>query len=145
MVVISHGSLRIPNGSKNAHAYVHLPSLDLHFKICNVSWPKQASPRGQSQRADGKPILLIGRIHNACLLSHFSHVQLFETLWTVACQAYLATGFSRQEYWNGLPFPPSRGSSQPRNPIPSPEALTLQVDSSLLEPPGKPRIHTIIV
>ena len=138
MVVISHGSLRIPNGSKNAHAYVHLLSLDLHFKICNVSWPKQASPRSQSQRADGKIILLIGRIHNACLLSDFSHVQLFETLWTVACQAYLAMGFSRQEYWNGLSFPPLRGSSQPRNPIPSPEAPTLQVDSLLLEPPGSP-------
>ena len=28
------------------------------------------------------------------------------TLWTVACQAPLSTGFSRQEYWNGLPCPP---------------------------------------
>ena len=34
-----------------------------------------------------------------------SHVQLFVTLWTVACQAPLSMGFSRQEYWNGLPFP----------------------------------------
>ena len=106
MVVISHGSLRIPNGSKNAHAYVHLLSLDLHFKICNVSWPKQGSPRSQSQRADGKTILLIGRIHNACLLSDFSHVQLFETLWTVACQPHLSMRFSRQEYWSGFPVPP---------------------------------------
>ena len=36
-----------------------------------------------------------------------SHVQFFGTLWTVAHQASLSTGFSRQEYWNGLPFPPA--------------------------------------
>ena len=35
-----------------------------------------------------------------------SHGQLFETLWTVAHQAPLAKGFSRQEYSSGLPFPP---------------------------------------
>ena len=34
-----------------------------------------------------------------------SHVQLFVTLWTVACQAALSLGFSRQEYLSGLPFP----------------------------------------
>ena len=37
------------------------------------------------------------------VLSHFSPVQLFATLWTVAHQAPLSMGFSRQEYWNGLP------------------------------------------
>ena len=37
------------------------------------------------------------------VLRHFSHVQLFATLWTVACQAPLSMGFSRQEYWSGLP------------------------------------------
>ena len=40
-----------------------------------------------------------------CMLSHFSHIQLFAILWTVACQAPLSVGFSRQEYWSGLPFP----------------------------------------
>ena len=34
-----------------------------------------------------------------------SHIQLFVTLWTVARQASLSMGFSRQEYWSGLPFP----------------------------------------
>ena len=34
-----------------------------------------------------------------------SHVQLFATPWTVACQAPLYMGFSRQEYWSKLPFP----------------------------------------
>ena len=40
------------------------------------------------------------------MLSHFSRVQLFATLWTVACQAPLSMGFSRQEYWSELPCPP---------------------------------------
>ena len=35
----------------------------------------------------------------------FSHVQLFVTPWTVACQALLSKEFSRQEYWSGLLFP----------------------------------------
>ena len=39
------------------------------------------------------------------MLSCFSRVQLFVTLWTVARQAPLPMGFSRQEYWSGLPFP----------------------------------------
>ena len=41
------------------------------------------------------------------LLAHFSHVQLFATLWTLALQAPLSMGFSRQEYWSGLPCPPT--------------------------------------
>ena len=45
-------------------------------------------------------------IVHACVWSHFSSVQLFATLWTVACQAPLSMGFSRQEYWSRLPCPP---------------------------------------
>ena len=41
-----------------------------------------------------------------CVLSRSSRVQLFESPWTVALQAPLSMGFSRQEYWSGLPFPP---------------------------------------
>ena len=41
---------------------------------------------------------------HAFVLSHLSHVQLFATLWTVACQAPLSMGFPRQEYWSGLLF-----------------------------------------
>ena len=41
-----------------------------------------------------------------CVLSHFSHVWLCATQWTVALQAPLSMGFSRQEYWSGLPCPP---------------------------------------
>ena len=42
-----------------------------------------------------------------CLPSHLSCVRLFATPWTIARQAPLSTGFSRQEYWSGLPCPPS--------------------------------------
>ena len=59
-----------------------------------------------------------------------------ETPWTVACQAPLSMGFSRQEYWSGLPFP-SPGD------LPDPgiesRSLTLQADSLLTELGGKPR------
>ena len=41
------------------------------------------------------------------VLSRFSHIQLFLTLWTVAHQALLSMRFSRQEYWSGLPCPSS--------------------------------------
>ena len=39
------------------------------------------------------------------MVSRFSHVQLVATLWTIARQASLSMGFSRQKYWSGLPFP----------------------------------------
>ena len=43
---------------------------------------------------------------HVCVLSRFSHVWLFATLWTIARQAPLSMGFCRQEYWSGLPCPP---------------------------------------
>ena len=39
------------------------------------------------------------------VLSHLSRVQLVATQQTIACQAPLSMGFSRQEFWSGLPFP----------------------------------------
>ena len=44
-----------------------------------------------------------GRLQS--VLSHFSHIFLFATPWTVVWQVPLTMGFSRQEYWSGLPFP----------------------------------------
>ena len=63
-----------------------------------------------------------------------SAVSLFVTPWTVAYQAPLFMGFSRQEYWNGWPFP-SPGDLP--NPGIEPRPLTRQADSLLSEPPGK--------
>ena len=54
------------------------------------------------------------------MLSHFSHVQLFVTLWTIAHQVPLSVGFSRQEYWSGLPFPSPDPGTEPTS-LGSPE------------------------
>ena len=48
-----------------------------------------------------------------CVLSRFSFVKLFATLWTVACQIPLSMGLSRQEYWSGLPCSPPGGRPNP--------------------------------
>ena len=62
-----------------------------------------------------------------------SCIQLFATPWTVACQAPLSVGFSRQEYWSGLPFP-SPGDLP--NPGIEPGSPALQADSLPSEPQG---------
>ena len=54
------------------------------------------------------------------------------TLWTVAHLAPLSMGFSRQEYWSGLPFPSSGYLPEPGI---EPMSATLQVDSVPTEPP----------
>ena len=51
-------------------------------------------------------IFFKGKCVPTCMLSRFSRVRLFATPWTVACQAPLFMGFSRQEYWSRLPCPP---------------------------------------
>ena len=50
---------------------------------------------------------------HACVLSHFSCVQLFVTPWTVAHQAPLSMEFSRQVYWSGLSSPHPGDLSDP--------------------------------
>ena len=61
----------------------------------------------QTHKCEKKPQSFLSR--NPCLLllllSHFSCVQPCVTPWTADHQAPLSTGFSRQEYWSGLPFP----------------------------------------
>ena len=58
----------------------------------------------------------------AAVVVLLSHVQLFATPWTAARQALLSVGFSRQEYWSGLLFPPPE---DPSDPGVEPESLTL--------------------
>ena len=65
-----------------------------------------------------------------------SRVRLFVTPWTVAHQMPLSIEFFRQEYWSGLPCPPPGDLP---NPEIEPRSPTLQVDSLLSEPPGKPK------
>ena len=65
----------------------------------------------------------------------FSCVRLFATPWTVAYQAPLSMGFSRQEYWSGLPFPSPGDLPKPGI---EPGSPTLEADNLTSEPPGKP-------
>ena len=67
-----------------------------------------------------------------------SRVWLFVTPWTVAHQACLSVGFSRQEYWSGLPLPYPGDLPDPET---EPGSPILQADSLLSEPPRKPPIH----
>ena len=48
---------------------------------------------------------VLDRIEHNYSSGMLSHIQLFTTSWTVVCQSSLSIGFSRQEYWRGLPFP----------------------------------------
>ena len=66
-----------------------------------------------------------------------SHVQLFATPWTVTYQALLSMGFSRQEYWSGVPFP-SPGDLP--DPVMEPGSPAMQADALPSEPPEKPAI-----
>ena len=70
-----------------------------------------------------------------------SRVRLFETPWTVACQAPLSMKFSRQEYWNGLPFPPPGDLPDWGIEPVSPAASTLTGRFFTTAPPGKPIIY----
>ena len=73
------------------------------------------------------------------MLSHFSHVQLFATLWTVTRQAPLSMERPTQEYWSGLSCPPPRDLPDSGIKPASPVVPALQVDSFTAEPPGNPR------
>ena len=74
---------------------------------------------------------------HASVLSSFCSVQLLVTLWTIACWVPLSMGFSRQEYWSGLPCPPPGDLP---NPGIEPTSLTspaLAVGSLQLASPAK--------
>ena len=70
-------------------------------------------------------------------MKSFSCVRLFRTPRTVAYQSPQSMEFSRQEYWNGLPFPSPGGLLDPGI---EPWAPALQADALPSEPPGKPMI-----
>ena len=63
-----------------------------------------------------------------------SRVRLFATQWTVAHQVPPSMGFSRQEYWSGLPFPSPGDLHDPGT---EPRSPALQADALTSEPPGK--------
>ena len=74
-----------------------------------------------------------------------SHVRFFETLWTVACQAPVSMGFSGEEYWSGLSFPPLEDLSDPVFEPPFPVSTTQADGFFTTEPTGKPIcFHSIV-
>ena len=106
--------------------------------IC--SSPKPTGPRGGlllcrisdifREQADGKRSKTAWKLNYLLLLSHFSRVRLLATPWTAVYQAPPSMGFSRQEYWSGLP-------------LPSPCSLQLFVQNN--PPTGSiPRFHYFI-
>ena len=68
-------------------------------------------------------------------MKSLSRVRLFVTPWTVARQVPLSMGFSRQEYWSGLPFPSPGDLPDPGI---EPMSPALWADTLTSEPPGKP-------
>ena len=81
-----------------------------------------------------RKVLMSSLIFNVCTyVKVVSCVQVFATPWTVAHQATLSMGFSRQEYWSGLPFPSPGDLPKPGI---EPMSPTLQANSLPSEPPG---------
>ena len=75
-------------------------------------------------------------------MKSLSRVRLFATPWTVAYQAPPSVGFSRQEYWSGLPFPSPGDLPSPGI---EPGSPALQVDALSSEPPGKSEYMCVCV
>ena len=84
-----------------------------------------------------RPLLLLPPIppSTEVKVKSLSCVWLFATPWTVTYQASPSMGFSRQEYWSGLPFPFSGDLPDPGI---EPGSPTLEADALTSEPPGKP-------
>ena len=77
------------------------------------------------------------------VLSYFSRVPPYVTLWTVACRVSLSMGFSRQEYRSGLPFPFAGDLPNPGIQPMSPASPAL-AEFSTTEPPQESPIVVII-
>ena len=81
-------------------------------------------------------VLEVKEIKVKVKVKSLSRVRLFEIPWTVVYQASLSMGFSRQEYWSGLPFPSPGDLPDPGI---KPRSPALQADALPSEPPGKPK------
>ena len=95
----------------------------VHWTRTPYSWVEHLPTVSQCQRKGSE-------------VKSLSRVRLFATPWTVAYQAPPSMGFSRQDYWSGLPFPSPGESCQHRDQTRSP---ALQADTLWSEPPEKRR------
>ena len=124
-------SKAIPVGLQNRNIFIiaslkweygSLPRVTMLHKLCLVI----------------RVLLCFLFVFSLCMLSYFSRVRLFATLWPVALQAALSVGFSRQGYWNRLPFPPHGHLPDPGIEPASLQLLHWQASSLPLVPPGRP-------
>ena len=122
-------------------AVLRIQRLCLDLLIQDAILTSNVCPeKGLGSRVFASSAGLSAEISLSRVLSHFSHVRLFATLWTVAHEAPLSMGFSRQEYWSGLPSPRPGDLPDPgiENPDLSYLPLQWQADSLPLVLPGKP-------
>ena len=143
-----------PTGHTHSHLFLHsdLPS-ELQTQIPSPGWRHllnvSIAPQNHHIHTDlSKPSLLEFSLSNnfcvCAVLSRFSCVasvaswQLFVTPWTIARRAPPSMGFSRQEYWSGLPCLPPRGPSQTRDRTCVSRILLCKTSSSPPVPPEKP-------
>ena len=88
------------------------------------------------------PVLFSSPPPKKCLerkkVKSLSRVLLFATPWTVAYQASQSMGFSKQEYWSGVPLPSPGDLPDPGIETGSP---ALEADTLTSEPPGKPKAY----
>ena len=82
-----------------------------YFHIMGPCWPGRDCPSQSWWIPKGSRTPLGAEC--CAVLSHSVVPHSFVIPWTVACQAPLSMGFSRQEYWSGLPFPPLGDLPQP--------------------------------
>ena len=105
------GVLQSMGSQRVGHDWATELNCTLRSNTSQIDWYQSLLPiRWNSKncllkKVKNLPNFLIIPMH-PCVLSRFSHVRLFVTPWTVAHQAPLSMGFSRQEYWSGLPCPP---------------------------------------
>ena len=110
--------------------YIVFPCLSNHYDIIAYlkstvlmqkyvvlqGFETQTMPKASSSNSEHYEFTLEVNMP-VCMLSRFSYVRLFVAPWTVAHQAPLFMGYSRQEYWDSyrVAMPYSRGSFQPRD------------------------------
>ena len=121
-----------------ADGSVPFPFANSYAPQTIVMMPRASSPRGVSASGSSDVSILQMRKlrHKEVKVKSLSCVRLFATPWMATYQAPRSMGFSRQEYWSGLPFA-SPGDFP--NPGIEPRSLALQTDALPSEPLGKPK------